>query len=165
MIFSLILFGLIFSVQGRSQQLAPSVIASGGGVATAGNISLSWTLGENVVETVSACSKLYTQGFHQPVLMARVLYAAKEKMITGYSVSVAPNPVYSVLNVNIEAPAQENVQVSLVDLLGRSLMSKQTGGSGTMRLDMSGHISGVYLLTVKTLSGQLIRSFKIIKTQ
>lgn len=165
MIYFMILFGLIFSMQGWAQQLTPSVIASDGGTAKAADISLSWTLGEYAVETIPAGGKLYTQGFHQPLLMAKVLYAANEKVVTGYSVSLAPNPVQSLLNITIDAPTQENVQVSLVDLVGRSMLTKQASGKGSMQLDMSFYISGVYLLTVKTLSGQLIRSFKVIKTQ
>ncbi len=46
-----------------------SVIAAAGNISKAGNITLEWTLGEPVIETVSTTLGLLTQGFHQPLLI------------------------------------------------------------------------------------------------
>ena len=53
----------------KSQMLSPEVIASGGDFFVSPAGSLSWTLGEPVVETISnsAIQLILTQGFQQPV--------------------------------------------------------------------------------------------------
>lgn len=163
MTYFMILFGLAFSLPGWGQKLTPSVIAAEGGRARSATMTLDWTLGEYAVETLPYAGGLYTQGFHQPILTVHRFYVGNEELISDYAVAVAPNPVQAMLRVTIDAPTDEKVQVSLIDLLGRSRMTKETSGQGVLQLDLSTYIPGVYLLTVKKLSGELIRTFKIIK--
>nr|NQU92395.1 hypothetical protein [Bacteroidota bacterium] len=51
-----------FSITSNAQQ----VIASAGGFYEGENISLSWTLGEPVIETFEGNGIILTQGFQQP---------------------------------------------------------------------------------------------------
>ena len=67
----LFLWGIAFLLNGNSQNLKQNIIAADGGISKSGNISLEWTLGEFAIETVNAGTKLYTQGFHQPVLAVK----------------------------------------------------------------------------------------------
>jgi hypothetical protein len=48
------------------QTLTPEVISSSGGYFDNTNASLSWTLGEPVIETLTETNAILTQGFHQP---------------------------------------------------------------------------------------------------
>ena len=59
---------------GLSQRLSPEVLAVGGGIDKNGSLSLEWTLGEAVIETVSLSDRIYTQGFHQPMLVVDVYW-------------------------------------------------------------------------------------------
>lgn len=153
-------------VMGHSQQLIPSIIASGGDISKAAGISLEWTLGEPIIETLSTADKLYTQGFHQPILIARTFYINTEQLLTGYLVSVAPNPVHSVLTTTISGPKDEPVFITLIDFTGKRFRSQAVSGKFSRApMDMSGLIAGIYLLEVRNTAGQLIRSFKIIKGQ
>lgn len=165
MIFITIFFLPFFSASIWAQRLAPTVIASDGGFRKTSTMSLAWTLGETAVESVSSNGRFYTQGFHQPLLLAKSFHPGSEKLFAGYDIVVAPNPVQSMLNIYIETPQEENLQVFLADILGRNIMSKETSGKGSFKLDMSPYISGVYLLSIRNSDGHLVRTFKIIKAQ
>jgi len=52
-------------VSANGQSISSSVVASAGGYSEAGEISLSWTLGELAVETFTASELILTQGFQQ----------------------------------------------------------------------------------------------------
>jgi len=165
-IFILFLSGLCAGSTVRSQQLSPSIIAAAGGINKAAGISLEWTLGEPIIESLSTADRLYTQGFHQPVLLARNFQVNKEQLLTGYQVTVAPNPVQSLLTATILSPKDEKMFVTLIDFTGRRYgVQTVTGKAGMATIDMSGMIAGMYLLEVRNTGGQLIRSFKIIKGQ
>lgn len=150
----------------KAQTVSPSIIAAAGDVNKAAGISLEWTLGEPVIESLSTTDGFYTQGFHQPVLLARNFQVNKEQLLTGYEVTVAPNPVQSLLTATIVSPKVENMFLTLIDFTGRRYrVQTVTGRSGMATVDMSGLIAGIYLLEVRNTAGQLIRSFKIIKGQ
>jgi len=159
-----IFLGMVES--GRSQQLGPRIFASAGDINKAAGISLEWTLGEPIIESLSTVDRLYTQGFHQPVLLARNFQVNKEQLLTGYAVKVAPNPVQSLLTATVISPNGENVYLTLIDFTGRRYGVQMVAGkAGMATIDMSGMIAGMYLLEVRNAGGQLIRSFKIIKGQ
>jgi hypothetical protein len=155
---------LLFSASmARSQQLNPSVMAADGGISKAAGISLEWTLGETFVESISTTDRLYTQGFHQPVLFAKNFPVA-EQPVLGYVITVAPNPVESVLTAIIASPTNEKIYLTLIDFTGRRFSVPTAYGKfSTVKMDMSGKISGIYLLEIRNVSGQLIKTYKIIK--
>ena len=159
-------FFLGVGVMGRSQQLIPNIIASAGDISKAAGISLEWTLGETTIESLSTADRLYTQGFHQPLLIARTFLINSAHLLTGYKITVAPNPVQSVLTATISSPLEEKVFLTLIDFSGRRYQLQTVNAkSATAKVDMAGMIAGIYLLEVRNTSGQLIQSFKIIKGQ
>ena len=56
-----------------AQTLSPSVISSAGGYFNAANGSLSWTMGETVIQTLQSGSNMLTEGFQQPEVQVRTL--------------------------------------------------------------------------------------------
>ena len=165
----LLLLGICIAGFARSQQLTPSIIASDGGINKAAGISLEWTLGELTVESLSTADRLYTQGFHQPLLVVKnlPLVEVKEvKMLAEYKITVAPNPVLSILMVNINTEKKEKLNLTLTDVAGRQILVQAFNGrSNTTQIDMSRMTSGVYVLELRNLTGQLIKSFQVIKVK
>lgn len=163
----LLLLGICIAGFARSQQLSPSIIASDGGISKAAGISLEWTLGEPTVESLSTADRLYTQGFHQPLLLVKSLPVAEVKEVkvaTAYKITIAPNPVQSLLLVNINTEKKERLNLSLIDFVGRQILVQAFNGrSNTAQIDMSRMTSGTYILELRNLSGQLIKSFQITK--
>ena len=162
----LFLFGIFPAAMIHSQQLSPTVISAAGDVSKAAGISLEWTLGETTIESLSTADRLYTQGFHQPLLIARTFLINSAQLLTGYKITVAPNPVQSVLTATISSPLEEKVFLTLIDFSGRRYQLQTVNAkSAIAKVDMAGMIAGIYLLEVRKESGQLIQSFKIIKGQ
>ena len=157
---------LFIKVIAHSQQLSPSLIAAAGGISKSQGVTLEWTLGEIAIESVATSDRLYTQGFHQPVLIARNFYINTMQLLTGYRVTVAPNPVQSVLTATISSPLEEKIFLTLIDFTGKRFRVQIVSGRSVFaKVDMSGMIAGIYLLEARNEAGQLIQSFKIIKGQ
>jgi len=101
-----------------SQSLSPEVIASAGGYASAGGVSLSYTVGEMaMVETFASSNTILTQGFHQPEQnITRILEA--ERTDFG-SFAVYPNPATTEVFFGYEFPQEGRVEVTLYNNLGQ----------------------------------------------
>jgi hypothetical protein len=168
--FFLTCFILGASLFAAAQWLRPEVIASQGGVSKSENISLEWTLGEFAVESVLSGSRLFTQGFHQPLLITKEFYSAPDfksaenKTDKTYTVKVFPNPATSLIQVNLEFQTEERIVLSMVDFRGAKVFSRHIhAASYSGNINVSGLAQGVYLLEIKKQDGQTVKTFKIIK--
>src|SRR5690349_1308491 len=83
----------------RAQEKTTSVISAAGGIAHSNTLSLEWTLGEPVSETAISSSRMYTQGFHQPMLQIKKLDTPKEISSVFNSILVYPNPSASLVTI------------------------------------------------------------------
>ena len=161
----LLLGGLGLSLTGVAQRLSPSVLAVSGGTATTQTMTLDWTLGEAVVETSYTPERLYTQGFHQPLLQVSELQN-QINPDAGYTITVAPNPVTSYLTVGITAPQEDPLQLRLTDLNGRQYtLPILPATTRSTQVDMTQFPTGTYLLHINSVDGRLLKSYKIIKAQ
>jgi hypothetical protein len=78
--------------------------------------------------------------------------------------SICPNPVNDVLTVNLITEKEENVQITVYDILGKVMYSgspMQILGQHEEYIDVSNFSQGFYLLRVKTSEGTVTK--KIIK--
>lgn len=151
-----------------SQEIKQSVIATDGGIAKGNNLSLEWTLGEFAVESFVSGKHLYTQGFHQPVLIVKSINSPPrleipDKKISGYNVLIAPNPAKSYFNVFLTAKESEKFSMTLSDMQGRRIAEREVAGTNlNVRFDISAYSSGIYLLNVQKSSGERLHAFKIV---
>lgn len=143
-----------------SQTISPSVVASSGGYAQGEGVSLSWTLGEMVIETLQNENDglILTQGFHQTDIIVTSIYEAKSFDLL---VNAFPNPVKDQLSVTVQDGAAENIRFGLVDLQGTMLLEGKLVGSET-QIDLATFRSGVYFLTL-TVKGEKVKTFRIVK--
>jgi len=127
------------SMLGQAQDLSPSVIATGGNYSETGTASLSWTIGETVVETLTNGTTTLTQGFQQGNLSVASLIENTELAKT---VKVYPNPVNNTLHIET---TQAQLTYRLVNMQGQPL---QTGvlKKEAVQLDVSTYPTGSYLL-------------------
>jgi len=158
--------GLFVNVIAHSQQVSPSLVTAAGGISKVQGISLEWTLGEIAIETVSTYDRLYTQGFHQPVLLVRNFFLGDVNRYSDYKIMIAPNPVQSTLRITYSVPEAKELTVVLSDFTGKQLnVQRAVSEKGMLSIDMSGMIAGFYLLSVQSKDGTIIQSFKVIKGQ
>ena len=156
---------LCLSLESMAQQLSPSVLAVSGGTARTPTMVLDWTVGESVVETVTASDRLYTQGFHQPLLLVSEQPNLADAD-AGYKFTVAPNPVVSSLRIDITAPESGQLQLLLTDLRGRQYnLPVVPANTPSTQIDMTAYPAGTYLLRIGKANGPLLKSYKIVKAQ
>jgi len=129
--------------------LAPSVIAAGGGYAESDNISISWTLGELAVSTLTGNSMMLTQGFQQPFDIG----VGIDENELSRDISAYPNPVGDELRIrfNIEKPG--NFLIEIQDVTGRLVSQeqrKQVNPGDIILLNTASYTNGIYFLKVST---------------
>jgi hypothetical protein len=160
----LLLSVVCLSLSVNSQKLERSIISAAGGSSLTPKYTLDWTMGEFAIETVSSNGKMYTQGFHQPIqIITSTAPVAKTGIV--YNISIAPNPVLSVLNFSISSVNTVSVLVTIADIHGVILKQyKVNSDNGSLQIDMSGLTAGTYTLTVRDgVAAHIIKTYQIIK--
>ena len=162
----LVLFGsLVLATGSMAQRLSPSVLAAGGGSARTATMSLDWTVGEAVVETATTSARLYTQGFHQPLLQVSEQPGLRDEA-AGYSFTVAPNPVATDLTLSITAPESSPLRLMLTDMNGRQYnLPIVPANTTSTQIDMTTFPAGIYLLRIGKTDGPQLKAYKILKAQ
>jgi hypothetical protein len=147
------------------QRMQPEVIANDGGINVLGNMQVEWTLGETAIESVVSKDRLYTQGFHQPL----ILRSKEQKEIVvqdqnDLKIIAAPNPVQYTLRVNFSSKKEESLVLKLTGMNGEVLFVKTLKGSaGTLDIDMSSYSGGMYFLNIRRSNGEFSRNIKVVK--
>jgi hypothetical protein len=159
----LLCLGLLTFLQ--AQQRSPSVLAPGGASAKGAFITLDWTLGELAVRSLSTPGGMLTEGFHQPTLQVEETTTRPAKELGGQlRLTVAPNPVHSMLSIRIESELEGRTVIDLWDLQGRRLQTVTARLSGEdLEWDMSSLPAAVYSLSFRTEEGGLLRTFMVTK--
>ena len=144
---------------GFTQNLDADVFASAGEHFVSAEGMLSWTLGETVIATYDNEDEVLTQGFHQ-TYYDEMSVSLNQLPEFDFDINIFPNPTVHELNINTDY--HEPLQVEMVDLLGRNVLTTTTMQLQS-RLDVSHLPSAIYLLRLKGENGRLFKTFKINK--
>lgn len=120
--------------------------------------SVSWTLGEVVVESgikIPGQNSL-TQGFQQGDLS---VLAIKEPLANTLNIRVLPNPATDYVNLVVDDYSDLSYQIN--DLKGKLLIKERLESNET-RINLSNLASGTFLVSI-TKQNQEIKTYKIIK--
>jgi len=142
-------------VQGQFT-MAPSVIGSGGGYAESENISLSWTLGELAVSTLSGGDLMLTQGFQQPTVLGVGIIANE----ADWDILVYPNPVGNELRIRFNIQDPEDFLIEIQDVTGRliqQIQQKNVDPGDELVINTSTFAYGIYFLKVFTTDRQQVQ--------
>jgi len=142
--------------------LVNSVIASAGDYQSNGTISLSWTLGEVAVTTLSSGNYTLTQGFQQ----SWDLGVKVENIKFDWSVQAYPNPVKEHLNIKFTLDKPGKFSIEIMDITGKKILIKKAqtiNPNQILELDLSQYKHGIYLLQVYSTDQKLHRVYKIRK--
>ncbi|MCF8465235.1 MAG: T9SS type A sorting domain-containing protein [Flavobacteriales bacterium] len=89
----------------------------------------------------------------------------EDSWLTASHISIYPNPTSELLNVNFTLPKAADVAFSIVDVLGKTLISTPekdfTLGTNTVQLDVNELASGVYFLRLESGNNQSTKRFII----
>ncbi len=145
---------LLQSISGYGQ----AVISSTGDYHSNGNYSLSWSLGEPVIETWSQGSTVLTQGFQQPILVSVSIYEHPE---LNFDISAFPNPTSDFLNVVISNGTYDNMEYFLFDVTGKILENRPIVSEQTEIMFTHLPVSVYY---VRIIHGdRKLETFKVVK--
>ena len=154
-----------------SQTLSPEVISSAGEYTESDDITLAWTLGEVGIQTFYADDGMFTEGFHQPIVVLQraevdVVVPSNIHSPLEVEIEVMPNPVRSKLNVLVEADGSERVYATLLDVTGKPVATRVIDPLiSSVQIDVRDLPVGLYLLRFTDEEGRLIETFKVSKAQ
>lgn len=137
---------------------AQQVVSSSGGEGSGTNGTLSYTLGEIIIDTQTAGNNTITQGFHQPKL---IVTALREMAGENMSIKAYPNPAHEFVILKISESDFKDCSWQLYDLSGRLLLQEKLL-EDEVTIPMTNRSPGTYLLKI-TQSGMEVQEFKIIK--
>jgi hypothetical protein len=140
--------------------IGQSVISAAGMANKNDNGSISWTLGEIVIETFETQSHYLTQGFHQPNLS---VVGLENHSLLSNNIQAFPNPVKDYINLVVEKDNIEKLNYLLYDTSGKLIFNDKLTGEQTL-INFQTLSPGVYYLQV--LDGTIrFKTFKILKAK
>ncbi len=135
-----------------------TVNASSGGYFEGKNLSLSFTIGEMVTQTLSAPGIMLTQGFQQPRLSVSTISQQKNLAI---NIQAYPNPVTEYLSLVTSELLLPGSSCQVFNSSGILVSEKKLEGT-TTRIEFSSMSSSTYFLKV-VQNSKTLKTFKIIK--
>lgn len=83
-----------------------------------------------------------------------------DKLVDALQLTVYPNPVTSKMNLSVDN--MELATVTLASIDGKVISVKDVKNETSLEMEMAQYPSGIYLVTVETVDGQVFRN-KIVK--
>ena len=151
----------VLSAAGFSQSKTLELNPAAGDFYTGSDFTLSWTIGEGIIETFSNDDMVLTQGFQQPSLKITLIEESDEG---NFQINVYPNPTSDFLTINIVSEDEISCTTSLYDMAGRLLYSKALKGSElTENINLTKYSSDLYILRILDSKGKLLQTYKVQK--
>ena len=141
--------------------ISQEIISPSAGDSSGSGGSLSYTIGQVFFNTIESDYGSLVQGVQQPFEFQTLSTPA---LLTVQLTAVTyPNPTTDYVVLKIIDTAFENIQYTLFDLKGKTIVSKKVTTS-TTEITMKNFSIGMYLLKL-TKKNQTLKNFKIIKHQ
>ncbi len=140
------------------QSLDLTVVATAGDYFQGTNTSLSWTLGEPVIETFSNSGNILTQGFQQSKYIINNIY---ENPVNDFIINIYPNPANDIINIDFSAKTT-SLYAEVYDLLGKQVIRKELVELHEY-LDMTNLVASEYILIISNKEGKILKTSKILK--
>lgn len=159
------LFLLLSTSLLSAQNIAPQAVNSAGSKMTQSVGSLSFTVGELVIQQLyDSLGNSLGGGFTNSSTISTTVLSIQEPDANLLQVSVFPNPVAELLQIKIKESVLSEMTIELTDLNGKALyfghyqlMNQNIG------ISVVNYPPGVYFLTLKTMSSRILGTYKIIK--
>jgi len=135
------LFLLAISVTAYSQDLPQQVVASAGDQYTNASASVSWTVGELTIATLSSSSVTLSQGFQQGNLTVNTLV---DQDMLDFNLKAYPNPVIDILILETDEKQQ---RYQVINMQGEVVLNGNITAV-LQEIDFTNLPNGVYLLSV-----------------
>ncbi|PCH67150.1 MAG: hypothetical protein COC01_06380 [Bacteroidetes bacterium] len=111
-----------FTVNGIGQSLSPEIATTSGDFSEGTNATLSWTIGEVMIETYNGSYALLTQGFNQPDSIESTI-GINRKLLDITNFKVYPNPTHNKIIIEYSLERDNRVEISIYDIIGKKLQN------------------------------------------
>lgn len=137
------------------------IIGSAGTEATSSSASISYTVGELVVETGTSSSSVLTQGYQQGFLTP----VAIDEVPAELAISLYPNPTSEFLILE-SANLNKFDQITMYDINGKLLWSENGNSQveNRLRVDFTPYAAGNYILKLVDSQNQESYSYSVVKS-
>ena len=135
---------------------AQEVISTVGEVFSVSSSSISYTLGELVINTENSGTVEITQGFQQ----SNWIYVGMENYAPDFQVAIFPNPISNELNIRVAN--FENVSYQMFDATGKLVKQNILTGEITV-VDVQQFATGMYTITLLKGNQDFLKTIKLIK--
>jgi hypothetical protein len=151
----------------KAQNIAPpferQVVASAGQYLDTPTLKLSCTIGEPIVATLTNVKLILTQGFQQP----QENEVSVNLDLADWNIKAYPNPFNDNVNIEITSDKSSEFVIGITNLIGQNLgmeyLANNYPGKNVYTLNTAFLTTGMYIVTVTSKDGQLIKSFKLNK--
>lgn len=141
-----------------SQSLVPTLMGTTGDFKTAG-YSLSYSVGELSVTTLSGGDYFLTQGFQQPDSVFTIIGGPQ-------TIEAFPNPVSTNLTINIFIEESPEFWVEIYNIKGSKVYQEKYTGvyyGSRKKIDFQEFPKGLYFVKIYSTNGKSMEKFKIVK--
>ena len=132
-----------------------SLMSNGGGYHTNSNGSLTFSIGEPVIQTFSAGNYILSQGFNQ----TRLIITGIDEIKASSDIRAWPNPTNQFLV--LDHGRSEAGHALLLDASGKQVSDFPLSGQ-TNTIDMRSFANGAYILKVLDKKNKDLQSFRVI---
>ncbi|MFC2136673.1 T9SS type A sorting domain-containing protein [Bacteroidota bacterium] len=146
------------------QSASPALIATSGNYyMNMDSISMSWSIGEVITETLESSSNILTQGLYQTNPgTGSGPQSVDDLFVDGLDINVYPNPFSDQINIFWKNVTELNFIIEIYDLTGNLVLNKELPGKKiNEKLDMSTYPASIYVL--KIISDEFVKSYNIVK--
>ncbi len=159
-----LLLMVFFSINANAQQTSPQVIATSGNISQQGNATISYTIGETVIQTGTDGTTILTQGYQQPHYNITLL---PQYQNTEPNINIFPNPTTDQLQIKFNNDQELKATIRLMDALGKQINADEYTAlpNTAIQYPMQHYASGKYFLTIEVSSNHSIKTFEIIKNK
>jgi len=153
---------LLLGTMGYAQRIAPQSVNSGGTKMNQVICSLSFTLGELVVQSqTDSDGNTLDGGFTAGATVTTASIQGTD--VNLLDVKVFPNPTTELVNIRINHSTLEQVIVSITDIQGEEVYyGKYAGISNTIGINTATYAPGTYMLFLKNKNNLVLGTYKII---
>lgn len=137
---------------------AQEAVTTAGGSGTAGNVSVSWSIGEAVAGTLSSGQYVWTQGVQQPSRVEIINFTPE---IPAFRVHAYPNPTTDRVRITVDESAVFPLTIRIFDAGGRSVYHTLMPAP-QLDITAGSYAPGMYFIIVTDKNNQT-QSFKLIK--
>ena len=156
---------VLTAVLAYGQNLAPAAVSSAATKMTQSNGSLSFTVGELVVETHTdgngnSLGGGFTNGSTSSTIITSVQQPDEEKLM----VNVYPNPTADMLTLDVQHIDVDAYTITIFDVSGKQVYTANHAGiSGRININLSSFESGTYLLNLISNKQETLGTYQVVR--